>query len=116
MRSHRVVAPAPGWAKEYEALLEAYSQAGGDPAVLAAPKAAALVVSANRALAANEVPGVHFEVETLSDGVQARIVVAPDAKIERSRAHTETRGHKDGMDSLGVSVSSCEPSNPRRQG
>jgi Fe-S cluster assembly scaffold protein SufB len=83
MRSHRVVAPAPGWAKEYEALLEAYSQAGGDPAVLAAPKAAALVVSANRALAVNEVPGVHFEAETLPDGVQARIVVAPDARIER---------------------------------
>ncbi len=81
--THRPIAPAPGWANEYEALLEAYSQAGGDPSVLRAPKAATLVVSANRVLAANEVPGVHFEAETLPDGVRARIAVEPGAKIER---------------------------------
>lgn len=83
MKSHRVIVPAPGWAKEYEALLEAYSQAGGDPSVLRAPKAATLVVSANRVLAANEVPGVQFEAEALPDGVRARIVVEAGARIER---------------------------------
>ena len=82
-KPHRPTAPAPGWAAEYEALLEAYHQAGGDPSVLRAPKAATLVVSANRVLAANEVPGVHFDAETLPDGVRARIAVEPGAQIER---------------------------------
>lgn len=82
-KPHWPTAPAPGWASEYEALLEAYSQAGGDPAVLRAPKAATLVVSANRVLAANEVPGVHFAAEALPDGVRARIAVEPGARIER---------------------------------
>ena len=83
MNPHRPIAPAPAWAREYEALLEAYSQAGGDPAALRAPKAATLVVSANRVLAANEVPGVHFEAEALSDGVRARIAVEAGAHFER---------------------------------
>jgi Fe-S cluster assembly scaffold protein SufB len=82
-KPHRPTAPAPGWAAEYEAMLEAYSQAGGDPSVLRAPKAAILVVSANRVLAANEVPGIHFEAEALPDGVRARIAVEPAAQIER---------------------------------
>ncbi|MCX7708098.1 MAG: SufD family Fe-S cluster assembly protein [Anaerolineae bacterium] len=82
-KPHRPVAPAPGWANEFEALLEAYNQAGGDPSVLRAPKAATLVVSANRVLAANEVPGVHFAAEQLPDGVRARIAVEPAAKFER---------------------------------
>lgn len=80
-RPHGLAAAGPGWAKEYEALLEAYRQAGGDPAVLRAPKAATLVVSANRVLAANEAPGVHFEAEALPDGVRARIMVEPEARI-----------------------------------
>jgi len=82
-KPHGLATAEPGWAKEYEALLEAYSQAGGAPAALRAPKAATLVVSANRVLAVNEVPGVHFEAETLPDGVRAHIAVDPDAKIEQ---------------------------------
>ena len=82
-KPHGLARAEPGWAKEYEALLEAYRQAGGDPAVLRAPKAATLVVSANRVLAANEVPGVNFDAETLPDGVRARIAVEPGARIER---------------------------------
>ncbi|MDH7486574.1 MAG: hypothetical protein QHJ81_09915 [Anaerolineae bacterium] len=82
-KPHGLVAVEPGWAREYEALLEAYSQAGGDPAMLKAPNAATLVVSANRVLAANEVPGVHFQAEALPDGVRARIAVEPGVRIER---------------------------------
>lgn len=82
-RPHQAAAAAPGWAQEYEAMLEAYGQAGGDPAALRAPKAATLVVSANRVLAANEMPGVHFQAEGLPDGVRARIAVDPAARIER---------------------------------
>ena len=76
-------AAQPGWAKEYQAMLEAYGEAGGDPAALGAPKAATLVVSANNVLAANEVPGVHFNAEALPDGVRARIEVEPGVKVDR---------------------------------
>jgi uncharacterized protein len=73
----------PAWAKEYEAILDAYSQAGGDPAWLKMPKAAVLVVSANRVLATSEVPGIHFEAEELARGVRAHITVAPEAHLEK---------------------------------
>jgi Fe-S cluster assembly scaffold protein SufB len=81
-RPHGLVAE-PGWAKEYQAILEAYQQAGGDSASLKMPKVATLVVSANRVLAANEVPGVHFEAEELPNGIRARIVVEPEVKLEK---------------------------------
>jgi Fe-S cluster assembly scaffold protein SufB len=67
----------PGWAAEYEAMLEAYRQAGGDPRALQSRDAAVLVVSANRVLAAHAVEGVTFDAEELRDGIRARIVVAP---------------------------------------
>jgi Fe-S cluster assembly scaffold protein SufB len=73
----------PAWAREYEAMLAAYKQAGGDPAALKTPRAATLVVSANRVLAANEVPGVHFEAEEQPHGIRARIVVEPDLRLGR---------------------------------
>jgi Fe-S cluster assembly scaffold protein SufB len=83
VRPHQRVAAEPGWAKEYEAMLKAYSDAGGDPAVLSMPKAATLVVSANRVLATNEVPGIHFEAEELPNGVRAHITVEPEVTIEK---------------------------------
>jgi len=82
-RPHGLAAAEPGWAREYEAILEAYQQAGGDPALLKMPKVATLVVSANRVLAANEVPGIHFEAEELPHGIRARIAVEPEARPER---------------------------------
>ncbi len=83
VRPHGLAAAEPGWAREYEAILEAYRQAGGDPAFLRMPKVATLVVSANRVLAANEVPGIHFEAEELPHGVRARIVVETGVRLER---------------------------------
>lgn len=73
----------PAWAREYEAILEAYSQAGGDPASLRMTQVATLVVSANRVLVANEVPGIRFEAEERSHGIRARIVVAPETRLEK---------------------------------
>jgi Fe-S cluster assembly scaffold protein SufB len=82
--SARVHAAEPAWAAEYEAMLEAYREAGGDPAALAMPQVAALVVSADRVLAASEVPGVRFEAEERPHGVRARIVVEPGTRPERT--------------------------------
>jgi Fe-S cluster assembly scaffold protein SufB len=78
-----VWAEQPGWAAEYEAMLEAYREAGGDPEVLSMPRVAALVVSANRVLASSEVPGVRFEAQERPNGIVARIVVDPGTKPER---------------------------------
>jgi hypothetical protein len=44
---------------------------------------ATLVVSANQALMAHEIAGIHFEVEAQARGVRARIVVDPGVTIER---------------------------------
>ena len=73
----------PGWANEMAAMLEAYREAGGDPDALQLPEVATLVVSANEVLAAHEIPGVHFEAESLEHGVKANIAVEPGVKIER---------------------------------
>lgn len=72
---------APGWADELAAMLDAYQQAGGDPAALQLPEVATLVVSANQVLTAHEIPGVHFEAKPLENGVQARILVEPAVKL-----------------------------------
>jgi hypothetical protein len=47
------------------------------------PSTAGLVVSANRVLAANEVPGIRFEPEETPSGVRARIEVEPNVRLER---------------------------------
>jgi len=81
---HAGVIPAePGWVKEYEAILNAYEQAGGNKAVLGATGTALLVVSANRVLASSEIPGVHFDAEELPNGVRARISIDPGSRFDR---------------------------------
>ncbi|MCS7248063.1 MAG: SufD family Fe-S cluster assembly protein [Anaerolineales bacterium] len=72
----------PGWVSEMAALLEAYRQAGGEPAALQLPQVATLVVSSNTVLMSHEVPGIHFDAEPLENGVKATIRVEPNAKIE----------------------------------
>jgi Fe-S cluster assembly scaffold protein SufB len=73
----------PGWAAEYESMLDAYRQAGGDPGALTLPDVAVLVVSANRILAKHTVEGVTFEAEEQPNGVRARIAVAPHVHVAR---------------------------------
>lgn len=81
--THRVAAVVrrgdPAWAKEYEAILRAYEQAGGSANVLGYGDVASLVISGNRVLGANEVPGLQIEAEPLPDGVQVQLTVAPHA-------------------------------------
>ncbi len=72
----------PAWTGEMAAMLEAYRQAGGDPATLQLPEVATLVVSSNQILTAHEIPGVHFESELLENSVKARILIESGAKIK----------------------------------
>lgn len=72
----------PGWAREFEAILKAYEQAGGDANFLRSPRIASMIVSGNQVLGVNEIPGVEMEAEQLPDGVQARVVVAPGTALD----------------------------------
>jgi Fe-S cluster assembly scaffold protein SufB len=83
MTSHKLQQGEPAWADEYQAILNAFQQAGGDPSKLATPRTAMLVISGNRVLAFSEVPGVHFESQELPNGVRARIVVDPEVKLAK---------------------------------
>ncbi|MCD6289981.1 MAG: SufD family Fe-S cluster assembly protein [Anaerolineae bacterium] len=81
-QQREVIVPEPGWARDFEAILEAYKQAGGDPDALRMPRMATMVVNANKVLAANDAHGVHFETEELPDGIRARIFVEPGTRVE----------------------------------
>ncbi len=72
----------PAWAREFEAMLKAYEQAGGKSNVLQTPRIASAVISGNRVLAVNLVEGVDIEAEELESGVRARITVAPGTKVD----------------------------------
>jgi hypothetical protein len=74
----------PSWTREFEAILDAYRQAGGDPNALQVPEVATLVVSANQVLVAHATEGITFDAQELPHGVKARIIVAPGAHIERT--------------------------------
>jgi Fe-S cluster assembly scaffold protein SufB len=72
----------PAWAREFEAILQAYEQAGGRPDVLRTPRVASAVISGNRVLAVNQVEGVNIEAHELAHGIRARITVEPGTKVD----------------------------------
>ena len=65
----------PDYSKEFEAIVDAYEKSGGDSRQLLDKSFASLIVSGNRVLASNSIPGVHIESETIPDGVRAKIIV-----------------------------------------
>ncbi|MCP4538706.1 MAG: SufBD protein [Chloroflexi bacterium] len=72
----------PAWAREFEAILKAYEQAGGKSDLLKTPKVASAVISGNKVLAVNLVEGVDITAEELENGVRAQITVAPGTKVD----------------------------------
>ena len=72
----------PAWAREFEAMLDAYEKGGGKSDVLRAPRVASAVISANDVLSVNEIEGVTIEAEEQPNGVRAHITVAPGTKVE----------------------------------
>jgi Fe-S cluster assembly scaffold protein SufB len=72
----------PAWAREFEAMMDAYQRAGGRPDVLRVPRVASAVISANQVLAVNEIEGVTIEAIETQHGVRARITVAPGIQVE----------------------------------
>ncbi len=72
----------PAWAREFEAIIKAYEQAGGKADLLRVPKVASAVISSNHVLAVNLVEGVDIQAEELEQGVRAHITVAPGTRVE----------------------------------
>ena len=72
----------PAWAREFETILHAYEEAGGKINALQSDRFASAVISGNRVLAANEIPGVHIEAEEIPTGVRVRIAVDPGTRVE----------------------------------
>lgn len=68
--------------KEYEAMLEAYGRAGGDPGVLRNGETGSLVVHENKVLSVGHAPGLKIETEHTESGVNVTLVVAEGARIE----------------------------------
>jgi Fe-S cluster assembly scaffold protein SufB len=70
------------FSKEFEALAEAYEASGGTAASLLDKKSANLVVSHNKIISKNEIPGVHIEGGSTPTGVNAKIMVDPGTIVE----------------------------------
>jgi len=68
---------------EFEALAKAYEMSGGDASSLMDSKSASLVVSHNKILGKNEIPGVRIEGGETPTGARAKITVEPGTIVER---------------------------------
>ena len=72
----------PGWSQEFEAILKAYEAAGGEIPALQSDRIASAVISANKILAVNEIPGVHIQAQEIPTGIKAHIAVDPGTSLE----------------------------------
>jgi Fe-S cluster assembly scaffold protein SufB len=68
--------------KEFEAIAGSYAMSGGAAASLLDDSIASLVVSHNRILHANSIPGVRIEGNETPNGAKARITVDPGTVVE----------------------------------
>ena len=67
--------------REYEALVQAYAEAGGDEKALVNPKVGNLVIHKNKVLSANEAKGMKVETRETESGVNIHLLVERGAKI-----------------------------------
>jgi len=71
------------YSKEFEALAEAYEASGGNASSLLDKNSASLVVSLNKIIGKNEIPGVHIDGNETPTGANAKISVDAGAVIEK---------------------------------
>lgn len=67
---------------DFEQILQAYEESGGDPQLLKSPKVASLVVSGNQVIGANSISGLTMTAEQLPDGVKAQVTIEPGVRVE----------------------------------
>lgn len=70
------------YSKEFELLAKAYEKSGGDIEALKNNQIGSLVVSHNKILGKNEIPGLIIEGEETPTGAQARIIVKQGTVID----------------------------------
>ena len=68
--------------KDYQMMLEAYQKAEGNPEIFSNSKVAHLVVHKNQVLGKHLVPGLEVEPKETKDGIDLKIRVLPDIKLE----------------------------------
>ncbi len=68
--------------KEYEAIVEAYKRAGGNPEGLLNNEYASMVINNHKVLAKNEIPGLHIEYNKIKDGLKVRISVDDGVQVK----------------------------------
>lgn len=71
------------YSKEFAAIARAYEQSGGDSASLLDRRVGSLVVSGNRVLGLNRLPGLEIKAEELANGIKASVEIAPGTVIEQ---------------------------------
>jgi uncharacterized protein len=71
------------YSKEFETLAEAYEASGGDASALLDKKSASLVVSHNKIIGKNEIPGVHIDGGETPTGAKAKISVDPGTIVQK---------------------------------
>jgi Fe-S cluster assembly scaffold protein SufB len=71
------------YSKEFEALAEAYEMSGGNTASLLDKRAASLIVSRNKIIGKNEIPGIRIEGTETPTGASARITVNPGTIVDK---------------------------------
>ena len=69
--------------KEYQGLVDAYEEAGGDSSALLSKDVASLIVHENKILSATEIEGVKLVGETHEQGINAGLLVEEGYKISR---------------------------------
>jgi len=69
------------YSREFEAIVRAYEQSGGDASGLLDKRFASLVVSGNKILVSNSIPGVRIEGEGTETGARARVTVEPETEV-----------------------------------
>ena len=67
---------------DFEQIMRAYEQSGGNPQLLRSPKVASLVVSGNQVIGANSIPGLTMTAQQLPDGIDARVTVDSGVQVE----------------------------------
>ncbi|MFC2011889.1 SufD family Fe-S cluster assembly protein [Chloroflexota bacterium] len=68
--------------KEYEGMIAAYDQAGGDKSALASADMARLVIHENKVLSADGISGIKVETREMETGVDVHLIVEEGAKIK----------------------------------
>ncbi len=69
-------------AREYEALVETYSKAGGDAKALTSSEVGNLVIHHNKVLRANEVEGLKIETREFENGVEVLFIVKEGVRVK----------------------------------